>query len=224
MITDYYWISAVQDFTVWDKEDQTYLNYLKNISTLDPQFEYPYLFYILIIPTRKDIAMLNNVATLSERGTASIKTSWKIPFYLATQYYLFTKKLHPSEEYLKVAAHVEGAPDGVFLMYSTFAGNNVAVNDFGFKTSKKLLKVIADTTDNETIKKISQSGLEQEALQVMLKKGILAFYYKHKRYPVTIQELRTERYINVPDIFYTLFSVLIDSHDGTFSIVEKNNS
>ncbi len=221
MITDYYWISAVQDFTAWDKKDTTYFNYFKNISTLDPKFEYPYLFTILIIPTRKNIDMLNDVAALSDRGLTAIPTSWKIPFYLATQYYLFTKKLHPSEEYLKIAAHIEGAPDGVYLMYSAFAGNNVAVNDFGFKTSKNLLKVIADNTDNETIKKIAKSGLQQEAIRVMLEKGIVAYNHRHGRYPVSIDEMSRERLINLPEMFSTLFSVTISPRDGTFTVVEK---
>lgn len=221
MITDYYWISAIQDFVAWDKKDLNYFNYFRNISTLDPKFEYPYLFSILIIPTTKDISMLHDVAKLSERGIDAIPTSWKIPFYVATQYYLFTKKLHPSEEYLQKAAHVEGAPDGVYLMYSAFAGNNVAVNDFGFKTSKNLLKVIADNTDNETIKKIARSGLHQEAIRVMLEKGIVAYNHKHKRYPVSIDEMSRERLINLPEMFSTLFSVTISPGDGTFTVVEK---
>ena len=224
IITDYYWISAVQDFTVWGKDDTTYLNYFKNISALDPKFEYPYLFNILIIPSRKNITMLNSAAQLSERGIDAIPTSWKIPFYLATQYYLFTKKLEPSKGYLKIAAHVQGAPDGVYLMYSAFAGDNVAVNDFGYKTSKNLLKVITDNTDNVTIKKIAQHGIQQEAIQVMLEKGIIAYKHIHGRYPLTTAEMSSEHLINLPDTFSDTFTVIISAHDGTFTILEKSST
>ncbi len=91
-ITNSYWIRAVQDFTVWDGKNPYYLNYFRNISTLDPTFEYPYLFSIVIVPQNKDVDTLDAVAEIANKGMETVKTSWKIPFYLGTQYFLFTKK------------------------------------------------------------------------------------------------------------------------------------
>ena len=91
-ITNSYWIRAVQDFTVWDGKNPYYLNYFKNISTLDPAFEYPYLFSILIVPQKKDVATLDTIAAFADKGIQAIPTSWKIPFYLGTQYFLFIQQ------------------------------------------------------------------------------------------------------------------------------------
>ena len=225
-ITDSYWIRSVQDFVVWDGRNPYYLNYFKNISTLDPTFEYPYLFSIVIVPQNKNIDTLNRVAAIADRGIQAIPTSWKIPFYLGTQYYLFTKKYDPAEKYLSVAAKVEGAPDGVFLVYSTFVGRNSPKPiraDSDFEIARSLLKVIYNNTDNETIKKMAVQGMEEKLISQMLEKGIIAYKEKFKRYPKTVEEMLTVNFISLPQGFLDVFTVEISQKDGSFKIIEKSS-
>lgn len=223
-ITNAYWIRAVQDFVAWDAKDPYYLNYFKNISALDPTFEYPYLFSIVIVPQNKDVETLNAVAEIADRGIKSIPTSWKIPFYLGTQYYLFTKKYDPAEKYLQIAAKREGAPDGVFLVYSTFVGRNSPMpirGDSDFELARSLLKVIYNNTDNETIKKMAAQGVEERYVSQMLEKGIIAYKEKYRRYPKTVDEMIAVNFINLPQELLNSFSVEISQRDGSFKIVEK---
>ena len=223
-ITDSYWIRSVQDFVVWDGKDPYYLNYFKNISTLDPTFEYPYLFSILIVPQNKDVPTLDMIAEIVERGIQSIKTSWKIPFYLGTQYYLFTKKYDPAEKYLGIAAKIKGAPDGVFLIYSTFVGRNSPKpirSDEDALTAHKLLKVIYNNTDNETIKEMASKGIEEKSINQMLEKGIIAYKEKYKRYPKTVDDMMTVNFISLPQTFLDAFTVEISQRDGSFRVVGK---
>ncbi len=223
-ITDMYWLRSVQDFVVWDSYDPYYLNYFKNISTLDPAFEYPYLFAITIVPQRKDITVLNDVAVIAERGIESIPTSWKIPFYLGTQYYLFTRKYDPAEKYLGIASKIKDAPDGVFLMYSTFVGRNspkpIREDDDVF-LARELLKVIYNNTDNETIKKMAAQGLEEKLISQMIEKGIIAYKEKYRRYPKTINEMLVVNFISLPQAFVDAFSVEISQRDGSFRVLER---
>ena len=224
IITDSYWIRAVQDFVVWDGKDPYYLNYFKNISALDPAFEYPYLFSILIVPKNKNIETLKRVADIADRGIEAIPTSWKIPFYLGTQYYLFTKKYDPAEKYLSIAAKIEDAPDGVFLIYSTFVGRNSPLpirGDEDIITAKALLKVIYNNTNNETIKRMAAQNFEERVISQMLEKGIIAFKEKNKRYPKNVDEMLLVNYISLPQGFLDLFTVEISQRDGTFTIVER---
>jgi hypothetical protein len=226
IITDSYWIRAVQDFTVWDGKDEYYLNYLKNISTLDPTFEYPYLFSILIVPQNKDVVTLNKIAEFANNGIQAIKTSWQIPFYLGTQYYLFTKKYDPAEKYLSIAAKVSGAPDGVFLIYSTFVGRNNPLHiksESDFILAKELLKVIYNNTDNETIKEMASKGVEERAVSQMLEKGIIAYKEKYKRYPKNIDEMLAVNFISLPQTFLDSFTVEISGEDGSFRVIAKEN-
>lgn len=224
VITDSYWIRSVQDFAVWDAKDPYYLNYFKNISTLDPTFEYPYLFSIVIVPQNKNVDTLDRVAVIADRGIQAIPTSWKIPFYLGTQYFLFTKKYDPAESYLSIAAKVKDAPDGVFLVYSTIAGRNSPKpirGDSDFEIAKALLKVIYNNTDNETIKKMAANGIEEKLVSQMLEKGIIAYKEKYKRYPKTTDEMLVVNFISLPQGFLNMFTVEISQRDGSFRIVEK---
>ncbi len=224
IITDSYWIRAIQDFSVWDGKDSYYLNYFDNISTLDPTFEYPYLFSILIVPQKRNVDTLNLVATIADRGIQNIPTSWKIPFYLGTQYYLFTKKYNPAEKYLSIAAKVDGAPDGVFLLYSTVAGRNNPLHirsESDFKLQRELLKVIYNNTDNETIKEMASRGIEEKFISQMLEKGIIAYKEKFKRYPKSPEEMLAVNFISLPQGFLEVFSVEISQRDGTFRVEER---
>lgn len=224
ILTDSYWIRSVQDFTVWDGKDPYYLNYFKNISTLDPTFEYPYLFSILIVPQNKDVATLSKIAEFADNGIRAIKTSWKIPFYLGTQYYLFTKKYDPAEKYLSIAAKVTGAPDGVFLIYSTFVGRNNPLHiksESDFILAKELLKVIYNNTDNETIKEMASKGIEEKFISQMLEKGIIAYKEKYKRYPKTVGEMLAVNFISLPESFLDAFTVEISGRDGSFRVIER---
>ncbi len=224
ILTDSYWIRSVQDFTVWDGKDPYYLNYFKNISTLDPTFEYPYLFSILIVPQNKDVATLSKIAEFADNGIHAIKTSWKIPFYLGTQYYLFTKKYDPAEKYLSIAAKVTGAPDGVFLIYSTFVGRNNPLHiksESDFILAKELLKVIYNNTDNETIKEMASKGIEEKFISQMLEKGIIAYKEKYKRYPKTVGEMLAVNFISLPESFLDAFTVEISGRDGSFRVIER---
>lgn len=232
ILTDFYWISAVQDLIAWNGTDPFYLNYFRNISTLDPKFEYPYLFSILAVPqiekTTKDIKVLNDVAVIAQKGIDAIPTSWQIPFYLSTQYYIFTKAYEPAEKYLAIAASREGAPDGVHLVYSSFVGKNIIrtknlINNPNATsaTTQDFIKVIYNNTDNETIKKLASKGIQSEIVNSMLEKGIIAYKEKFKHYPKTVQEMIDVHFISLPEAFLDYFTITINPKNGSFKVIEK---
>jgi hypothetical protein len=225
-ITDYYWISSIQDFVAWNGEEGYFIGYFKNISTLDPKFEYPYLFSILTIPQRnrnnlKDTTTLDEVATIAEKGMIAIPTSWQIPFYLGTQYYLFTKAYDPAEHYLAIAATKKNAPDGVYLLYSTFVGKGLLTTEQKAGFAVKLIKTIYNNTDNEIIKKLAGKGIQETFINQLLEKGIIAYKERYKRYPKTVDEMLAVNFIKLPDGFLESFDVTINPKDGSFRIVEK---
>lgn len=232
VLADFYWIRSIQDFVAWDGKEGFYIGYFKNITALDPRFEYPYLFSIFALPQNtkltKDISSLDQVAAIAERGIKHIPMSWQIPFYLATQYHIFTKAYEPSESYLKLAASKEGAPDGVYLVYSTFVGRNLTKTknllnnpDANLETTRDLIKVIYNNTTNETIKKLAGKGIQYEAVSQMLEKGIIAYKERYKRYPKTIEEMLAVNFIKVPEELLANFTITINPYTGTFTLTEK---
>lgn len=229
VLADFYWLRSIQDFVAWDGKDDYFLNYFKNISALDPTFEYPYLFSILVIPQMHGIASLekkalpgdlltlDKIAPIAARGIESIPTSWKIPYYLGTQYYLYTKTYVEAEKYLKIAAGVKGAPDGVYLNYASFVTNNIK----GYRASHELIKVIRDNTDSDIFKKITGEGMLASSIGQMLEKGILAYKTKFKKYPKTVEDLLAQRYILLPEGFLNDYAVIINQYNGSFEVKER---
>lgn len=224
IITDIYWLRAVQDLTVWDGRDPYYLNYFRNISALDPTFEYPYLFSILVVPKRKNVEVLNDVATIAERGITNIPQSWQIPFYLGTQYFQFTRQYSPADHYLGIAASREGAPEGVYLLYSTYVAKRAPQRIQDAEDAiiaKELFSVIYNNTTNETIKKMAENGIEEYRITNMLRRGIVAFNERFKRYPKNPEELLSANLISLPPEFLEYFTIEINQNNGSFTITEK---
>jgi hypothetical protein len=217
-LADIYWLRAIQDFVAWNGEELFFLDYFKNISTLDPRFEHPYLFAIWTIPQdRNDIDRLNQVAEVAKRGIETIPTSWQIPYHLGTQYYLFTKSYNIAKEYLKIAAEKKNAPPGVYLNYSSFVINEVK----GYKASFDLVKVIYDTTNDETLKKVLGLGLEKEVLTTMLERGILAYKTITGVYPSSLEAMTDKNLVSLPQEFSEKFVVTINNKTGAFKIEER---
>ena len=178
------------------------------------------------MPQRNDVNVLTAIAKIADEGIATIPTSWKIPFYLGTQYYLFTKEYEPATHYLGIAASRKDAPDGVYLMYSTFVAKRVPKgihSQADYETVQKLVKVIYSNTDNETIKKIASSGLQENAINHMLERGIVAYKEKYKRYPKNAHEMEVVHFTSLPQGFLDNFEVQISLQNGNFRVVEREN-
>ncbi|MDQ5962614.1 MAG: hypothetical protein QG653_421 [Patescibacteria group bacterium] len=217
VLADYYWISAVQDFTGWDHKEDFYLNYFKNISVLDPEFSYPYLFAILTAPTEKDKASLDKVAEIAELGMATLPNNWEIPFYLGTMYNMFAKDEAKALHYIEIAAKTEGVPSVVPLTYSSITAKKL----LGKKTARELMSVIRDTTKSETIKAMAEEGIVLSDITVMLENAIIAYKAKHRTYPKTIENLTAERFVVIPKEITSRFDIIINQKNGEVSIVGK---
>lgn len=221
IIADMYWIRAIQDFVAWNGKEGFYIGYFRNIATLDPRFKYPYLFNILTVPRNKDVKTLDIVASISEKGMQAIPESWEIPFYLGTQYYIFTREYQPAEKYIGIAAEKKSSPDGVYLLYSTFVARDLYTREEKMNLTQKLVRVIYNNTDNEIIKKLAAQGYQQDMITQLLEKGILAFKEKFKRYPKDITEVISQNLIRLPNGFSEYFTVRIDTRNGAFEITER---
>jgi hypothetical protein len=160
---------------------------------------------------------LTNVTTIAERGIVAIPTSWKIPYNLGTQYYLFTKSYEKAKEYLRIAAEKKDAPLGVYLNYSSFVINNVQ----GYKASYDLVKVIYDTTTDETLKKVLALGIQEELLRTMLERAIVAYKTTKDVYPSSVEQLIQENLVALPSTFTNSFTVIINKRSGSFEMKER---
>lgn len=218
VLADYYWISSIQDLPAWNGQDRFYLDYFDNMTTLDPRFEYAYLFGIFTAPSEKNIPALDRIASIGERGIAILPTEWKIPFYLSTKYNILTKSDEKVEKYLRIAAETPNAPSVVYIVYSSFIAKKIQ----GKEAYKEMIKVIYDTTDNEIIKKLAEKGILEENITQMLEKGVIAYKAKYKIYPNSVDDLIRNRFINLPQEVLESFIITIYPKTGEVKVTGRS--
>jgi hypothetical protein len=207
---------AVQDLNHWNNEDLFYLEYFRNIATLSPKFEYPYLFGIYVAPNEKSPALLDEMASISSIGMSSLPLDWSIPFYLSTKYKTLTKNDARALYYLSIANKTKGAPEVVHLVYSSFIKNEA--KDRG--AVRQMIKVIYDTTDNETIKNLAAKGIFINDLNEQLEKAIAKFKIKYGIFPGSTSELEKVNLLYLSPEIKNSYEVEINK-DGKFKLKEK---
>ncbi len=216
IMADYYWIMAVQDLSHWNNKDIFYLEYFKNIATLDPRFEYPFLFGIFVVPNEKSPELLDKIAEISEDVMTALPDDWAIPFYLSTKYKTLTKNLERTEHYLFIAQSKKEAPNVVHVVYNGFITNQTKERT----AISQMIKVIYDTTDNETIKKLAAKGILINELNGKIEEAIAKFKIKYGEFPANYDALEKTSILTLPQEIKDAFSVEIYK-DGSFRLVEK---
>lgn len=219
ILADYYWISAIQDLSGWNYEDMFYYDYFKNIALLDPKFEYPYLFGILTLPSTKIENSMDIVASISDQGIRALPKNWDIPFYLATKFKTFAKNDSKTEHYLAIAAQNPDAPPLVGIFYSAFTANKLLGRD----ASIAMLKVIRDTTDSGTIKKIASRGITSETIRNTLENGVLAYRAKFGVYPKTLSDLTKNHLVTLPKELEDMMVLEVNQKTGAIRIIQKSS-
>mgnify|MGYP006054958267 CR=1 FL=1 len=218
VIADMYWIRAVQDLVHWNETDSYYVDYFENISTLDSKFEYPYLVGIFVVPTSKSPSFLERISVIADRGIEALPENWQIPFYLSTKYKSITKEYERADHYLSIAVANENAPEVVRTVYNAFKVNQA--NDR--KQVSEMIKVIYNTTEDTTIKKLAAKGIIVNDVTDAGEKAIARFKIRYKAYLQNLAELEQTKLIGLSLALKNVFDVEIAAN-GSFKIIEKKN-
>lgn len=109
LVADLLWLDTIQYFG----QGNPYGTYpslgpiLDRITSIDPNYEYPYEFGMVVLPFMKqaDIAV-----TLGERAQQHITSNGLLSYYLATVYHLNLKDYEKAGHYYELASTQPGAP------------------------------------------------------------------------------------------------------------------
>lgn len=216
ILADVYWLRSVQDLIQWNLTDHFYVEYFRNISVLDQKFEYPYLFGIFVVPNEKSPTYIDEIAAIADKGIEALPKNWKIPFYLSTKYKSETREFERANHYLEIAIAKDDTPSVVKTVYTAFKKNQLQDK----RDVSLMIKVIYDTTDNETIKKLAARGIIISDLTTTIEKGIARFKVRYNMYPKNLAELEAAKSVRIPQEIKNAFDVQI-SPNGGFKIMEK---
>ncbi len=179
---DVLWIGAIQFYQDWDRKNPAFIQYFDSITTLDPKFEYPYLFASLILP-EGDPGM-EQTRRIVEKGLIALPDNWQLPFYLGMQYHSVQHDFSNAMRYINRAADMPNAPAIVKETRAYYA-----VKSGDYSTGRVLLETLYKTADNEHTKEIAKQKLELLVLLEALGRGVAVYKQRFGVFPSSVEQL-----------------------------------
>lgn len=179
------WIDKRLDVLTLKEDNRDFLDTLAFINGVDPQFSTPYAFSVLVMPSQRRCSYCQTEALeIGKRGIANAEPDWRIPFYMAVQYFTTLKDKAQAAHYFDVAAHTPGAPSNIrtfSLNYSTAANER--------EESKKIWRAIADAARDQETKARAEKYLERMEIFDMLESAVSAYRKRFGVNPETLDRL-----------------------------------
>ena len=192
-VASFTWINTMPEILDLFFNGKTeYFSDLDFVTGVDPKMSYPYAFSVITVPLMTSIPNAVQAANaIGERGLAVADPDWRIPFYIATNYYL---ELHDKEDalrYYDIAARTPGVPSTT----ERFA-INFSIGFGSREQTKALWTVIRDTTNNEFTKNRAQAYIDRLAELDYLEAAAKQYKAAYGTYPKTPNDLVVKHIIS----------------------------
>jgi hypothetical protein len=214
-VASFLWATTMPEILdLWNKKTE-YFTDLAFVNAVDPKLSYPYAFSVLTLPAAPaadDPQALAQAVTIGKEGIANADTDWRIPYYMATNEFLYDKNDAAAAEYYNEAAETPGIP-----AYAERFSLNFGIETKQRQKVEQLWETIKSSTNDSSEKARAQAYIDHlqdfdylDAASAMYKKEFGVF-------PTSTAELVTRGIIpSVPaDPFG--FTFIIQS-DGTSAI------
>ncbi|HVN26762.1 MAG TPA: hypothetical protein VMT99_03905 [Candidatus Paceibacterota bacterium] len=173
-----------------------YVSDVAYVSSVDPKLGYPYAFSVIAIPAIPAGRFAGQDASdtialaIGRKGLENVQNDWRIPYYMAIDYYLDAKDERSALTYFDVAARTPGIPD-----YAERFALNFGVGANQRATTEELWLTIASSTNDEATRERAQAYVTR--LQIFDYLEAAARIYKQARgtYPTSTDELVAARVI-----------------------------
>ena len=206
---DLIWLTSIQYFGgSQSKTNQNMSKYLFLAADLDPKFAYPYAFGALILPS---IGQPDLGIALAQKGLDNGVQDWRIPYYMATTYYLTKNDSENAAKYFDIAANTPGAPDNIIKVAASF----------GSRTDKRsrteaIWTGIYENSNDEIIKERAKNYIIHLEILDFLDQAVAQYYKINNKYPTDLNELIANRIIKaIPaDPFGLEFNISSDGKVG----------
>lgn len=190
--SDLYWIAAVNYFGDQRNELVAYAqlsNYLELVVSLDPDFEYAYLFGGMALPWSigKGWVNVDEAISLLERGVKRFPNNWRLRFQLAYTYSTYRDRFKDAGDQLAAVALLPGSPDYVgglaTRMYAS-AGQ--------YETATMIAEQLANSVEDPEIKEaLLRRAAETRTVRsvIRLEELVKRFADLRHHFPATLDEL-----------------------------------
>ena len=154
------WISTMPEILDLFNNKTEYLSDRAYLNDIDPKLSYPYAFSVLTLPAIPTstgyLSGSTDSLAIGEEGLANADPDWRIPYYMATNYYLQFKDLKDALIYFNLAAETPGIP-----YYAKRFAQNFGAEQKDRDRTRGLWESIRDTTNDPDTKARAQAYIDQ---------------------------------------------------------------
>lgn len=209
------WIPTMPEVLDLFRGRAEYLPDLAFVNAVDPKMSYPYAFSVLTLPAVPKRVFPNAVKeamAIGFRGLANADADWRIPYYMAMNYYLELKDKKSAQWYFDIAARTPGVPS-----FAARFSLNFGIGSNEREKTKQLWETIRDTTNDDFAKARAQAYIDRLEMFDYLEAAAVVYRRKYGAYPVAPGDLVSRKIIpKVPQDPFG-FTFIINS-DGTAGI------
>jgi hypothetical protein len=130
---------------LWNKKTE-YFSDLAFVNAVDPKLSYPYAFSVLTLPAAPatdDPQAVAQADAIGAQGIANGDTDWRIPYYMATNEFLYAKNDIAAAKYYNLAAETPGVP-----AYAERFSLNFGIETNQRQKTEQLWETIKDSTND----------------------------------------------------------------------------
>ncbi|HKN88194.1 MAG TPA: hypothetical protein VJV04_15125 [Nitrospiraceae bacterium] len=161
------------------------------ITTLDPQYAYPYYVGGVVLTNLANRVDLSN--RLLKKGHRENPGEWNLPFLLGYNHYFLLRDAAKGAEYIERAARTPGAPDflpGLATRMYAEAGNP----DVALQFLEALWKENQDLVLRENLETRAKEVLIERDLRT-LERAVEQYHKKHRVFPENVTDLVSRGYL-----------------------------
>jgi hypothetical protein len=193
------WVATMPDILDLFRDRTEYLPEVAYLNQVDPKLSYPYAFSVItlpIVPTSTGYTTgLQDAQAIGLRGIANANPDWRIPYYMAFNYYLELNDIKDAAIYFDKAAQTPGAP----YYAIRFSENFGAQQDQRLQTIE-LWTTIRDSTNDPDTKARAQAYIDHLELWDYLQTAADQFQKLYGVEPTALSELVTKNIIlSIPE-------------------------
>ena len=149
---------------------------------------------------------------IGQRGLANADPDWRIPFYVATNYYLELKDKKDAQWYYDIAARTPGVP-----AFAERFGLNFGIGSNEREQTKQLWETIRDTTNDGFTKQRAQAYIDRLDILDYLEAAAKIYKQKFGSEPPSVEALAQKNIIPSVPVDPFGFTFVINP-DGTAGI------
>jgi hypothetical protein len=215
-VGSFIWVAVLPDILDLFHNRTEYISDVAYINDIDPKLSYPYAFSVLtlpVIPTSTGyMSGLSDAITIGERGLQNSDPDWRIPYYLATDYFIDLHNETTALLYFDQAAQTPGVP-----YYAKRFAENFGAEERNRDRTRDLWESILETTNDPGTKERAQAYIDRLNIFDYLEAAAAQYKKTYGVEPANLNELVAKGIIPaIPEDPFGFQFVL--NPDGTVTI------